>query len=148
MSEPTVVPLNREFFGEVRHTTTEFNATVPAGTTVAQLQDPAFWVHVRNKMKTHDEIRVVAEDSSFVGRLIVHSVDAFGVVIRPIYMVALEAPNHAEAAAMQSRYEVKHRGQLKWCVVDTLEKKNVKEGLHNQSDAQRELEELIRAMAR
>lgn len=147
MSEP-VIPINREMFGEMRHTTTDFNAVVRAGTTERDLEDPKFWVNVAAKMKTHDMIRVVAEDSSFMGMFLVHSKDAFGVVIRKIYMVALEPPPHLEAAAAQKRYEVKHRGHLKWCVFDNEAKKNVKEGLANQSDAMRELEELVRALGR
>lgn len=147
-STPGFSPLNRQQFGLTEHAVKHFHATVPAGTTTEQLEHPHFWSNVRQQMGVFARIEVTADDGSFVALLVVQGIDDFGVFVKQVYKIDLKEVAHVDQVAAQKRYVVQNKGQLKWCVVDTMEKINIKEGITRESDAVRELEEFIRAQAR
>ena len=51
-----------------------FVATPEAGTTLEDVQDPAFWTHVAKQLRISDRIEVIPEDSAFFAELYVQNV--------------------------------------------------------------------------
>lgn len=143
----SLIPLKRhENFGLADHHFRRHAATVPADFK-KYLNDPALYSHIASDLKTHDEIRFVAEDSTWVANAFV-TFAAGGVVrVKVLYCIDLEPVSPSETG--QTRFILKQRGNLKWCVVDTNEgDRNVRQGIESQSEAQKQLEEHLRALAR
>jgi hypothetical protein len=61
-----VDPLRPADAGLFEHRVTRLDATVPGGYTTDQLEDPALWVNIANKMTMGTEVRCLADDMSFV----------------------------------------------------------------------------------
>ncbi len=133
-------------FGLADHSFRRHAATVPADYQ-KHIDNPALYAHVAADLKSHDEIRVVAEDSTWVANVFV-TYAAGGVVrLKTLYVIPLEPVPASDT--MQTRFIIKQRGAQKWCVVDTAENdRNVRSGIESQSEAQKQLEEHLRALAR
>jgi hypothetical protein len=142
-----IEPLKITEFGLSTHKYQTHNAVVKEGTTNKELENPLFWANVRSKMRGHDEIRVVAEDSSFMALLLVTYVDGFQVLTKILWRVDLEATDPAELGSGQNRYITKVCGSLGWCVIDTETDAKIKTKCPSKSIAERELEEHMRALA-
>lgn len=140
-------PLNSASFGFSSHHYQELSATVPEGVGKEQLQDPKFWSNVRSKIRAHDQIRVVAEDSSYYALVLVTAVSGSLIYTKVLFDVTLDQADLLEATEGQSRYVVKLCGPKKWCVIDTTSDTKIKEGITQRSLAERELEEYLRALA-
>jgi hypothetical protein len=93
-----------------------------------------------------DEVRAIAEDHSFVAYLIVtfsQGTDARLKVVGGADLVGDE-----EIDIPTSKYEVKLRGKLKWCIKNTDTGEFIKKDIPKESDAYRELEEYLTALSR
>jgi hypothetical protein len=142
-----IEPLKTVSFGLAAHKYRAHSAIVKEGTTNKDLENPLFWANVRSSMQGHDEIRVVAEDSSFIALLLVTYVDGFQVLAKILWRVDLEATDPAELGSGQNRYITKVCGSLGWCVIDTETDTKIKTKCPSKSIAERELEEHMRALA-
>jgi hypothetical protein len=142
-----IEPLRMSHFGMAQHQYQQFNAEVKAGTTPEQLEDPHFWSHVKQKLRLFDEIRVIAEDSSFLAKVLVTFADGNRVRTKVVYGVELEAADPEQIMDEESRYYIKQRGRLGWCVIDRQTDQNIREGIRTRSDAMRELEDHLKALA-
>lgn len=142
-----IEPLQTNQFGLAAHRYQTLSATVREGTTKEMLLNPLFWANVRGKVRAHDEIRVVAEDSSFMALVLVAYADQFQVLPKIIWYVDMEVTDPTELGKGQERYIIKARGSLGICLVDTETDKNIKTKLQSMSIAHRELEEHLRAIA-
>lgn len=140
-------PLKRhENFGLADHSFRRHSAIVPASYK-DDLEKPGMYAHVAGDLKMYDEIRVVAEDTTWVANLLVTHAAGNVIRVKLLYVIPIE-PVKAEDTA-QNRFIIKQRGQLKWCVVDTEEDdRNVRQGIATQSAAMEQLEEHLRALAR
>lgn len=145
---PKVEPLVRTKFCLAEHGFRRFNALVDSDVRRDELEDPRFWEHVHQQLREFDEVRVVAEDGSFVANLLVVAKVSNCAYMRVIWGLDLEPPAVNAATASQDRYEVKYRGNAKWCVVDSSTGECLKTGLPSKSKAQRELEEYLLAISR
>lgn len=143
-----LVPLVRTNFGLADHSYRRFNAFVPPGTSKAELEHPDFWDFVSAQIRIHDEIRAVAEDSSFVAHLLVVAKAGTKVYTRVMWGTELDEADLTEASQKQARYIVKMRGRKGWSIVDTETGDIVKENLSKRSLAERELEEFLTALSR
>tara|TARA_R110000803_G_scaffold11041_1_gene33485 strand:- start:48 stop:560 length:513 start_codon:yes stop_codon:yes gene_type:complete len=118
------------------------NALIPAGITKDDLTNPRMWNHVSSKIKLHDEIRAVAEDGSFLAKLLVtfkHSLDV-GVKVLEFYQ--LEEVDYEKEAGLDE-YDIKNRGALGWCVIDKKNGKNIKTNCASQAEAFTERDEYV-----
>lgn len=141
-----IAPLVRTRFALAEHAFRRFNATVPVGTTKEDLENPRFWSFCQEHVRVHDEIRAVAEDSSFFVVLLVAAKAGNLIYPRVVYGTDLGDTDLSAATAAQARYAVKQRGVLGWCLVDVEEDRNIKTGIGKKSDAERELEEYLQAL--
>lgn len=138
-------PLRLTHFGLAQHQFQVHNAEVNSSVSAEMLEDPLFWSHVKHKIRLFDEIRVVAEDGSFMAKVLVTLAQGGRIRTKVIYHVELET--QSQVVVENPDYYIKMRGRLGWCVVERATDRNIREGIRSQSEAQRELEEHLRALA-
>ena len=142
---PPVVPIGLREFGTQAHAYGQYNAFVPDGTTKEQLTDPKLWVNVAARVKAGSEIRAMPEDLSFVARLIVTY--QLGSDVR-VGLESFTEFGKTEVEAPDERYQVVPYGaQGKYAVKDTVEDKLVFKNIRSRSQAYRQIEEHIKALA-
>ncbi len=143
-----IIPITTLRFGLAEHSYQRFSAMVAPGTTKAMLEDPSFWSNVKNRLRTFDEVRVMAEDGSFMARVLVVYADALAAHARVLEMHDLGDVDIEALQGGQTRYQCQQKGVLKWCIVDTETGNFIRQGIGTRSVAERELEEYLRAQAR
>ncbi|WP_372809327.1 hypothetical protein [Litorivivens sp.] len=146
-TQKKVESLKPSMFGLAQHKYQTHSATVPGGLSREDLTKPELWALNRARIRTHDEIRVVAEDSSFYAKLLVTYADSREVYTAVVEYQELDAPDMEELTQAQQRYITKLCGPLKWCVIDTETDEKVRTGIDKRSLAERELEDFLRAKA-
>jgi len=146
MTDTKVAPIKNKEFQTAEHRYCRFDCQAPLGVTKDDLENPGLWVNVAPRLKMFDEVRVVAEDHSFVAYLIVtfsQGTDARLKIVGGADLVGDE-----EIEIQTSKYEIKLRGPKKWCIMNNENGDVIKEGIPKQADAYRELEDYIAAMSR
>lgn len=147
-TQKKVESLKPTMFGLAQHKYQSHSAVTPAELTAEDLVNPSLWALNRARIRTHDEIRVVAEDSSYYAKLLVTYADSREVYTSVVEFKQLEVPDMEELGAAQQRYITKLCGPLKWCVIDTETDEKIRTGIDKKSIAERELEDFLRAMAK
>lgn len=125
----------------------QFNAIAPVGVTKEDLEHQDLWAHVAPKISLADEIRVWAEDGSYVAYLVVTFRHANVVRTKITGFHKLEEVSY-EAAAELDRYQVKQRGVKKWCLIDTKDGSVLRELIPTQAEAFKARDEFLQALAR
>jgi hypothetical protein len=106
-----------------------------AGTTLLEMQNPAYWAHVAKMLRGGDHIEVWPADRSWWAELLVLVVEPFAVVVH----VLREASFHSAGVALADieapeGYEFKHRGAKGWAVM-RLDDKTELQGGHSSKEA-------------
>ena len=148
MADKKIEPLRRGDCGFAHHRYQRYDATVKPGTTKEQLVDPELWVNVATPMNPGDEIRVRADDDSFTALLHVTYSVGNKVRLKLIYLAELDEVDYDEMHESTSDYEIKMRGQMKWCIVQKSTGDVIKELIPTKLEAEKELDQLLKALAR
>lgn len=127
-----------------RHTCSIDPATISKD---IDLEDGALYQNVAAKINDGDEIRIIADDYSFVAYLFVTFVRGTDVRAKLISFHELDAV-YEDTDPVSERYEVKQRGVKKWCIVDKTDGSVIKELIPTQQEALRERDEYVRALKR
>jgi len=146
MTDTKVTPIKPAEFQTAEHRYCRFDCQVPLGVTKDDLENPGLWVNIAPRLKMFDEVRVVAEDHSFVAYLIVTF--SQGTDARLKITGGADLAGDEEIEIPTSKYEIKLRGPKKWCIMNNENGDVIKEGIPKQADAYRELEDYIAAMSR
>lgn len=134
-------------FGLAMHKMRQFTAEVPGTLSPEDLENPELWAHVAPQLRTGDEVRVLADDQSFVAYMIcTHSAGSL-VRMKTMHGYELEKVDHAALENQTGDLVIKQRGVKKWCIVQLSTGDVIKEGIPTQSKAMRELEDYQRALA-
>lgn len=141
-----VGPLRPSCFGLIEHAVRRFNAAVPGGLSVDDLENPDLWVNVANKVEMGSEIRCMAEDMSFVAYGICTFAQGSTIKVKILEMHELDAVDNDALADAASDYEVKLRGRKKWCLIKKSDSSVIKEGIATQLQAMKELEDYQKAL--
>ena len=134
-------------FGLAQHRFCEFDAIVPGATTNEVLTTPETWSHVAAQMQPGDEIRVRAEDDSFVARLYVTYRQGSDTRVFLIYRADLETVDANVLLDENAPYFIHLRGVKKWCIIKRETGEIVKEMIPTQKAAFIELDDYVRALA-
>lgn len=134
-------------FGLAEHRFRTFEAIVPGTTTNEQLVESETWSHIAGQLQPGDEIRVRAEDDSFVARLYVTYRQGTDTRVFVIYRAQLEVVDPNIILDENAPYFVKLRGIKKWCLVKRDTGEVVKEMIPTQKQAHQELDDYVRALA-
>lgn len=146
MTDLKVNPIKPKEFQTAEHRYQRFDCFLPTNVTKDDLENPSLWVNIAPRLKMFDEVRVIAEDHSFVATLIVTF--AQGTDARLKILNGVDLDNDEEIDIPTSKYIVKLRGPKKWCLMNTDTGECIKEGIPKQSMALRELEDHITALSR
>tara|TARA_R110002072_G_scaffold266030_1_gene424906 strand:+ start:8710 stop:9156 length:447 start_codon:yes stop_codon:yes gene_type:complete len=142
-----IEPLRKDAdFGAAEHKYQRFSAIVPHDITEEQLESPDFWVNVGRHFGTGDEVRVCAEDDSFVALLHVTYANGNQVRLKLVYRTKMEVVDYSEQD--HGDYKVQLMGRKKWCVRQISTGESIKEEIPTQQQAFKELADINRAMAR
>lgn len=148
MSNNDLQPINRSQFGAASHRYNTWDATVIADLSKDDLTSERLWVNLAPQLRAGDEIRVQADDGSFVGLLYVSF--KYGNQVTT-HLLWLARPNVKKIEAnvntdVMGDYTVKQRGQEGWCLVQVSTGHVLKTSLGSKADALKELEQHIRAL--
>ena len=142
--------LTRQQVSLAQYSCNMFNVTVPANTDPESMLNPALWQLVAqpNNMSPGDEVRVIADDCSWVMRAIVSFRKGAQVHLRKESLTQLTATSFASDAVSDDRFIVEHRGPKGgWCVIDTKAENEdamkVAKGLESREEAEAELKKLM-----
>lgn len=139
-----VIPLKLDGIQLSEHAYSRFSARVPAGTTADDLVDPEFYVHVIPKLKMGDEIRAIPTDFAFRAEVIVSYTDGKRVRLRLISFIELDDTTRELDTMHRKNYELKMRGQQKWCVQRLSDGEFIKELIPTQQEAINWLEDYLK----
>ena len=141
-------PIKPMSFQLAEHRYRRFDCFVPANTDKKDLENPALWVNVAPQLRMFDEVRVISDDHSFMAKLLVTFTQGTDARLKLIYGVDLEDESDTAEEPIPSKYEIKQKGQLKWCIVNNETGENIKTNIPKKSEAQRELEDYLAALHR
>lgn len=140
-------PIKTSDFGLAVHTMQSFTATVPGSLKPEDLENPALWVHVAPQLQIGSEVRVLADDQSFVAYLICTFRAGSLARMKTMHGYELEQVDYDALDNQTGDLIIKQRGVKKWCIIQQSTGEVIKEGIANQSKAMRELEDYQRALA-
>jgi len=142
-----IEPIRHNAFGAAQHRVQNFDAVAPAGATEEDITSPDFWVNVANPIEPGAEIRVRAEDDSFVAYLYVTYAVGNKLRLKTLHFISLDAVDYDALSDETADYLVKQRGPKKWCLIENSTGTIVKELIPTQKEAIRERDDLIKALA-
>ena len=143
-----IEPLRRGECGLAHHKYQRYDATVKQGTEKGDLTNPDLWVNVAAPFNAGDEIRVRCEDDSFTALLYVTFSVSNKVRLKMIYFVELEDVDHDKLSEGLSDYQVKLCGAKKFCIQQISTGEFIKENIPTKLEAEKELDDLLKALAR
>lgn len=138
--------LNTKDFGMSTHRHREFDADVPVGTSVDDLENPALWVNVARQLSIGDEVRVVADDHSFYAKLLVSNAIGSQVLMKIVSLTQFEESSE-QVRTNEAPFFVALRGRKRYCLVERSTGNIIKEQIASESLAYRELEDHMRALS-
>lgn len=143
-------PIKSNVFALAEHSFRRFDCTIDAEQIKDEedLTNPELWVNVSSKLNIGDEIRIVADDFSFVAYLIVTFTRGTDVRTKVISGHELNDPVTESDAEENETYEIKHTGRGKYCVVDKRDGSVVRKGPFDKMTAMRELNDYMKALLR
>lgn len=111
-------------------------ATPPAGTKLADVLNPAYWVHVAKQFHVSDRIEVIPEDHSFFAELYVAGVSAGGLKLIKFRHYDFDLEDILNVGAEEPELIVLWRGpNAKHCVLRKADKQVLKEGFNSKAEA-------------
>lgn len=143
---PVKIPaLNTKDFGMATHRHREFDADVPAGVTVEDIEKPDLWVNIARQLSIGDEVRIIPEDQAFYAKaLVIHAVGSQ--VLMKVISSKVFCKEETRATPA-SPFFVDLRGKKKWCVIERSTGKVIKDMIQNEAMAHQELSDYMRALS-
>lgn len=147
--KPTQLKLNSTRLKEDGFDRTNWVATVEAGTTLEDMEQPEFWTHVcgpGNRMRRMDKIAVLVDDETWYAELIVLAVGTGFAKVRVLFH--LEFGSTEEEAGEDASVFVKYRGpHLRFCVIRKSDQVCIRDSFLKKEDADRYARDHDRLMA-
>ncbi len=141
-----VGPLLRSRLSQADYFRTVHTACVEAGTSEAQLVDPAFWKHVSNQLRPNDRIEVYCEAGRFFAEIIVRQA---GNNFASVKLLRWHDLGDTVRQVSVPEYEVVYGGgYAKYQVVRIADREVIKDGIETEEQAQNELRDYVKALAR
>lgn len=142
-----IEPLRPSRFALGEHAFNTYNALVVEGVTLQDILDSKnYFAHVSRKLRVGDEVRLLAEDGTWIARLYVRHADGSDIRVHPIDHVSFE--DKIEPTDVHEGYRIDLCGPKKFCIRNADDGSIIKEGIPTRVEAQRELNDLITALAR
>ncbi len=129
-----------------------WDCKIPAGVNLEDVMVPAFWSHHAMKLAPWHEIRVRAEDGTWMANLIV--LDSSRTWARVAILschgfssrdVSQSQASEVEVKSVLEAHSIVHRGPHKWSIVRKADKAIIQEGIEQKETAITELEKFARS---
>jgi len=131
-------------FQTAEHRYNRFDCFVSPDLKNKDLENPDLWTNVASRLKQFDEVRVIAEDHSFVAYLIVLFSQGTDARLKLINGAELENLDNIDMP--KGKYDIKLCGPKKFVIFNVETGENVKEGIATKLQAYKELEDYITAL--
>ena len=141
-----ITPIKPTEFQTAEHRYRRFDCIAPKGITQKDLENPELWCNVAPQIKMHDEVRVIAEDHSFVAYLLCTFAQGTDARLKIVGGADLHDEESEQIELSSSKYEIKLCGAKKFCILNKETGEVIRENLAKKSIAERELEEYIAAL--
>lgn len=138
--------VNPGSFSLAEHSYRRFDVDLPDGIAPEDIENPKLWELVSGKLREGYEIRAVGFGYQWVAYLFVTFVSGTSVGVKVIHGANLEMETDIPTDNIRSDYEVKLCGKKRWCVIKVSTGEAVKEGIAKKHEAERELDDLVRAL--
>lgn len=115
---------------------TNYDLCVDETVTREDLLKPTFWAHVAEKLRKNDEITVTRDDGAFYAKLLVIGRDKTWAVVKEIAFVDLRDKPVALPEDVGNDYDIKNRGEHKWCVIRKIDNAVIAQGHHTRKAAE------------
>ena len=142
--EKKIYPVKPFEYQQDLHRYTRFDCIVPSGLTNKDLENPDLWVNVAGRMKQFDEVRVIADDHSFVAYLLVLFVQGTDAKLKLIMGAELEDIPDMPIAV--GKYDIKLCGAKKYVIFNTKTGEHIKDGIPTKIQALKELQDYETAL--
>lgn len=130
------------------HLSNRYAAVVGEGVEPEHLLNPAFWAHQAVRLRPYDEIRVHAQDGTWLGYYVVLDCSRTWAKVKELALHRLSTTDvslsEAEVQAFREAHKLVHRQQHKWSIVRKADNAVLAEGIEQKEDAQKELERIAR----
>lgn len=149
-SPPQAKP-NRKLFPAqmtpAEHIRLEYVAEPEAGTTIAEMQEPAYWAHVAGSLRVGARIEVRPKDGTWWGELLVRAIQPFSVVVHVLRTVDFVPKAEVGGVDVPDGYEVRSLGRRGWAVQRSADNVELSRGHPTQEAAAAWLTGHMRALA-
>lgn len=119
--------------------------TAPEGTVPDDLENPAFWPNVANRLRPGDEVRVVDHDFQWLAYVFISFCNGLDVRAKVIMGTDLAVEGDVPDD-LGSDFECKLKGPRRWCLVRKSDGEIIKEGIATKAEAEKEKEQYIQAL--
>lgn len=148
----TQLPVNTVQQAEYAYTT--HAAFVPKEFKPEQLTEPGFWAVHATRFKALDEVRAIAEDGTWMARLLVLETGRTWVRMKQLEFHLLGTQDEAltrvaqrETDELRKNFDVKHRGPRGWSVVRKGDSQVMHEGAQTRDAAEGWLTDYLKTTA-
>ncbi|MES9841223.1 MAG: hypothetical protein ABW134_11775 [Candidatus Thiodiazotropha endolucinida] len=145
MTESKIKPIPPINVQLAQHAYRMFNVAVPGKISKKDITNPVLFEHVAKQLTLFSELRVIADDGSFMARLLVMYVSGTDVIARVIEYHEFEELDYSRDNV--GEYFTHLRGPKRWCIVKRSDGSVVKENMPDKATAERELGEYLKALA-
>jgi hypothetical protein len=134
--------------GRIQHAESAYRthaALVEANTSREAILESSFWVHVANKLRPLDTIRVMDDLGTWVVELIVRAVGAKEAIVAVLWSADLAK---APAIDMPAEFKATYRGlKHKWSAVRAADNEVVRDGFGTREEAEVYIRSHVKALA-
>lgn len=113
-----------------------YAATPEFGTTLDDVIDPKYWVHVAKQIEIGSRIEVKPDGADWLAELYVLKVDVHGVHLALLNKYELTTANKAPAVANDDEYEINFGGAAKWRVIRKSDREVMVKGLASKGECE------------
>lgn len=138
-------PIKPAHFGLETHKVRKFCALVQPNYK-DHLEDPAIWANIAGQMRCGDEVRMFADDATFVAYGIVTFAQGSSARIKVLDLYELDSVEDVQDS--DDQFEIKLCGPKKWCIRNKETGDIHQEGIATQLEAMKELNDLRKALSR
>jgi len=137
-------PVKPSEFQLAEHRYQRHDCIVPAGTTNKDLENSDLWVNVAPRMRMFDEVRVIADDHSFVAYLIVLFSQGHDARLKIVGGAELESTDKIEAP--KGKFDYKLQGAKKFVIFNVDTGEEIMSGIPTKLQAAKDLDDYERAL--
>ena len=139
-------PLHPNAMLQAEYAYTTYHIVPPTGTTIKDMEDPAFWCHVAQKLAPGHRIEVDAEDGSFYAKFKVVYTERMAAHVVLLHHTIIDKDILPDVETERKKYNVRFNGPVaKWGIIRHSDKVLLEGSFETKDEANTWLDEYIKA---